>query len=126
MTPVSPLAIPGRSWERPATRLARVVFAPVQLVLSAPSLLFLTALTAMLLRHPDVQFYEIDRVAFGLLVVGVESKALVQDEPRKDERAGPDQKGDRRETQIGQNENGVNLKLSKVPFLREYQPGQME
>ena len=24
----------------------------------------------MLLRHPDVQFYEIDRVAFGLLVLG--------------------------------------------------------
>jgi O-antigen ligase len=80
VTPVSPLAIPGRSWERPATRLARVVFAPVQLVLSAPSLLFLTALTAMLLRHPDVQFYEIDRVAFGLLVVGVVGRAIVRRE----------------------------------------------
>ncbi|HYM77018.1 MAG TPA: O-antigen ligase family protein [Candidatus Dormibacteraeota bacterium] len=42
-----------------------------------PSLLFLTALTAMLLRHPDVQFYEIDRVAFGLLVVGLVVRAVV-------------------------------------------------
>ena len=45
--------------------------------MAAPSLLFLAALTAMLLRHPDVAFYEIDRVAFGLLVVGVVGRALV-------------------------------------------------
>jgi O-antigen ligase len=31
----------------------------------------------MLLRHPDVPFYEIDRVAFALLVVGVVGGALV-------------------------------------------------
>jgi O-antigen ligase len=31
----------------------------------------------MLLRHPDVAFYEIDRVAFGLLVVGVVARAVV-------------------------------------------------
>jgi hypothetical protein len=39
--------------------------------------LFLAALTAMLLRHPDVAFYEIDRVALGLLVVGVVGRAVV-------------------------------------------------
>jgi putative inorganic carbon (hco3(-)) transporter len=35
-------------------------------------------LTAMLLRHPDVPFYEIDRVAFGLLAIGVLAAASVR------------------------------------------------
>jgi O-antigen ligase len=50
---------------------------PVQVLLAAPSLLFIAALTAMLLRHPDVQFFEVDRVAFGLLVVGVVARAAL-------------------------------------------------
>lgn len=56
---------------------AKVVLRPLQLLMAAPSVLFLTALTAMLLRHPDVAFYEIDRVAFGLLLVGVVARAMV-------------------------------------------------
>jgi putative inorganic carbon (HCO3(-)) transporter len=55
----------------------QVVLRPLQVLTAVPSLLFLTALTAMLLRHPDVAFYEIDRVAFGLLVVGVAGRAVV-------------------------------------------------
>jgi putative inorganic carbon (hco3(-)) transporter len=55
----------------------RVLLYPLQALMAAPSLLFLAALTAMLLRHPDVAFYEIDRVAFGLLVVGVVGRAVV-------------------------------------------------
>jgi putative inorganic carbon (HCO3(-)) transporter len=43
----------------------------------APSALFLLALATMLLRHPDVPFYEIDRVAFIMLVLGVISRAGV-------------------------------------------------
>src|SRR5271166_1134910 len=54
---------------------------PLQALMAAPSLLFLAALTAMLLRHPDVAFYEIDRVAFGLLVVGVVGRAVVARQP---------------------------------------------
>jgi O-antigen ligase len=50
---------------------------PLQAVMMSPAGLFLLALTAMLLRHPDVPFYEIDRVAFGLLVVGVMVRAVV-------------------------------------------------
>jgi putative inorganic carbon (hco3(-)) transporter len=50
---------------------------PVQLLMAAPSMLFLAALAAMLLRHPDVPFYAIDRVAFGLLVAGVVARAIV-------------------------------------------------
>ena len=60
-----------------AVRATQVALRPVQALLSAPTLLFLAALTTMLLRHPDVRFYEIDRVAFALLVVGVAGRAVV-------------------------------------------------
>ncbi len=42
----------------------------------APAPLFLLALTAMLLRPPDVPFYEIDRIAFALLVGAVAARHL--------------------------------------------------
>lgn len=54
---------------------------PVHLLISSPCFLFCAALTAMLFRHPDVQFYEIDRVAFGVLVIGVIARAVVLREP---------------------------------------------
>jgi putative inorganic carbon (hco3(-)) transporter len=57
--------------------MCRVFLSPLQAVMAVPSLLFLAALTAMLLRPPDVAFYEIDRVAFGLLVLGVVGRAVV-------------------------------------------------
>ena len=60
-----------------AGRAAEMVLFPLQVLIAAPILLFLMALTAMLLRHPDVQFYEIDRVAFALLVLGVAVRAVV-------------------------------------------------
>jgi O-antigen ligase len=46
-------------------------------MIGMPTVLLLAALAAMLLRHPDVPFYEIDRVAFALLVAGVVGGALV-------------------------------------------------
>jgi hypothetical protein len=57
--------------------VANAALPPAQLLFSAPCFLFLGALTAMLLRHPDVQFYQIDRVAFGLLLLGVIGRAIV-------------------------------------------------
>jgi len=63
--------------QQAAGRATAVALLPVQALMAAPPLLFLAALAAMLLRHPDVQFYEIDRVAFGLLVVGVVGRAVV-------------------------------------------------
>ncbi len=57
--------------------VAGVLLKPLQMLIAAPSLLFLGALAAMLLRHPDVPFYAIDRVAFGLLVAGVLARAVV-------------------------------------------------
>jgi hypothetical protein len=61
-------------------RLVAAVLKPLQVLIASPSLLFLGALTAMLLRHPDVPFYAIDRVAFGLLVAGVLARAIVRRE----------------------------------------------
>ena len=55
----------------------KTVLSPLQFLANAPVALFLIALTAMLLRHPDVSFYAIDRVAFGLLMVGVAIRAVV-------------------------------------------------
>ena len=60
-----------------AVRAAEIMLAPLQLLMAAPTLLFLAALSAMLLRHPDVSFYEIDRVAFVLLVLGVTGRAVM-------------------------------------------------
>jgi putative inorganic carbon (HCO3(-)) transporter len=62
-------------------RLAQMLLFPLRALMAAPCLLFLAALTAMLLRHPDVSFYEIDRVAFILLVVGVVGGAVALHEP---------------------------------------------
>lgn len=49
----------------------------IQATVAAPTALFLAALTAMLLRHPDVPFYEIDRVAFLLLLITVLTRAVI-------------------------------------------------
>lgn len=49
----------------------------LQGVMAVPTALFLAALAAMLLRPPDVPFYEIDRVAFMLLVLGVSGRAML-------------------------------------------------
>jgi putative inorganic carbon (hco3(-)) transporter len=70
-----------------AGRAVGVALWPLHALTAAPVLLFLAALTAMLLRHPDVQFYEIDRVAFGLLVVSVACRAVVCRPPFLMERA---------------------------------------
>ncbi len=59
-----------------AARCLRMGLRPLQTIMLWPSLLFLAALGAMLLRHPDVPFYEIDRVAFAVLVLGVGARAL--------------------------------------------------
>ena len=64
-----------------AGEFAAALMWPLHALMAAPSLLFLTALAAMLLRHPDVSFYEIDRVAFGLLVIGVTARAVILRQP---------------------------------------------
>ena len=53
---------------------------PLQALLVMPMALLVAALTAMLLRPPDVPFYEIDRVVFALLVAAVVGHAIVTKE----------------------------------------------
>jgi putative inorganic carbon (HCO3(-)) transporter len=50
---------------------------PLQALIAAPTLLFLTALTAMLFCHPDVSFHRLNRVTFAVLAVGVIGRAVV-------------------------------------------------
>ncbi|HEX4784610.1 MAG TPA: O-antigen ligase family protein [Candidatus Sulfotelmatobacter sp.] len=50
---------------------------PLQVLLIAPPLVFLAMLTAMLLRHQSIDFYEIDRVAFCVVVVALLGRAMV-------------------------------------------------
>ena len=63
--------------EKAVWRGVQIGVRPLHLLMMAPGALFLAALTAMLLRHPDVPFYEIDRVAFGLLVLSVAGQAVL-------------------------------------------------
>ena len=74
--------LPWEPWAQPrdwgiGAWLAKTVLLPLQFLFSAPSFLFLGTLTAMLLRHPDVQFYAIDRVAFVLLLIAVAGRAAL-------------------------------------------------
>ena len=67
-----------RWWgEELSVKATAAALRPLQILIAAPSWLFFLALTAMLLRHPDVRCYQIDRVAFGLLVVGISARAVV-------------------------------------------------
>lgn len=50
---------------------------PMLALMAVPSLLFLAMLTAMLLRHQSIDFYEIDRMAFCVLVIAVAGRAMV-------------------------------------------------
>jgi putative inorganic carbon (hco3(-)) transporter len=75
------LSLPSTRSDLPGAITAwcvEVALRPMQALIAFPSCLFLLALTAMLLRHPDVDFYEIDRIAFGLLLVGVVGRAIVK------------------------------------------------
>ena len=57
-------------------RCLQLTLRPLHAISSIPTALILIALAAMLLRHPDVAFYEIDRVALGLLMLGVLGRAV--------------------------------------------------
>jgi putative inorganic carbon (hco3(-)) transporter len=61
-----------------AWRGARMSLGSLHATMFVPTALFLGTLAAMLLRHPDVPFYEIDRVAFLMLVLGVSGRAVVR------------------------------------------------
>ena len=69
------------AWPRaPIERSLTPVLLSIWLLVASPTSLFLLALAAMLLRHPDVPFFEVDRVAFVLLVLGVLGNAAIRGE----------------------------------------------
>jgi O-antigen ligase len=58
----------------------RVIWAaarPLHVLMAAPSVLFIAALTVMLFRPPDLQFYSLDRVALGALIFVVILRTFV-------------------------------------------------
>jgi putative inorganic carbon (HCO3(-)) transporter len=75
----APVRMSSPAWwaSEAAWRGFRMGLRPLQAVMIAPAALFLGALAAMLLRPPDVPFYEIDRVVFVLLVLGVAGRAAI-------------------------------------------------
>lgn len=78
MSSISTRTMPGEFVDELPARTLGWMLRPLQGLAAIPTLLFLLALTAMLLRHPDVPFYEVDRVAFLLLVVGVLARAIAK------------------------------------------------
>lgn len=80
--------IPARTWAlRRAESAAAVAIRPFHALISAPSLLFLAALAAMLFHSADVPFYELDRIAFVLLVFAVPLHVLARHEQLRIARA---------------------------------------
>lgn len=59
-----------------AARGLEIWLCPLHALTTAPVALFLAALAAMLLRPPDVPFYEIDRVVFVLLIFVVVARSV--------------------------------------------------
>ena len=52
---------------------------PLQALIAAPSFIYLAALTVMLFRPPDLQFYHLDRIAFLALVLTAAVHLLVSE-----------------------------------------------
>src|SRR5271166_90196 len=76
--PISASTAPPVTWVGPAARrVLQIGLAPLQAMMMAPAVLFLAALTAMLLRPPDVAFYQVDRVVLLLLLFAVAGRAGV-------------------------------------------------
>lgn len=74
---------------RPETAAAvpiQIALRTIQILVKAPEVLFLVTFTAILLRPPDVPFYEIDHIAFVLLLLAVACRILVLKLPMPFER----------------------------------------
>lgn len=68
---------PVLCWEDAAGHCVAIAARPLQMLMSAPALLYLGTLTVMLFRPPDLEFYCLDRLAFALLVVIVGLRSLM-------------------------------------------------
>jgi len=77
MSAISPSVRQGGLGVQLAVCATELALRPLQVLAAAPSLWFLAALTAMLLRPPFPDFFEVDRLAFGLLVIGATVRVVV-------------------------------------------------
>jgi putative inorganic carbon (hco3(-)) transporter len=66
-------------WETgtPHTPIVRTVFAPVQILISAPVALYLLTLAIFLFRPPTLPFHSVDRIAFVVLLAGVAVRQVI-------------------------------------------------
>lgn len=79
MTSFSAGAVSQSVWNRDAAaRGIHFGLRSLQAAMLAPTALFLAALTAMLLRPPDMPFYEIDRLVLALLVLAVAGRVVLK------------------------------------------------
>lgn len=77
---LQPVGVNGNCWGADYGVLALIV-RPLQLLIASPVVLILAALTAMLLSHPDVPFYQVTRAAFALMMLGLTARAVVLRQP---------------------------------------------
>lgn len=73
---VVPVTFVREPWAAAVASAFKALYAPI----AAPDLIFLAALAAMLFRPPDLKAFPIDRVAFGLLLVTVAGRLVVNRE----------------------------------------------
>ena len=71
-------------WQLPAARTAgwptsflKMVLSPPQAAIRFAPLLFIATLAVLLFRPPDVDLYQLDRIAFGLLVIACLLRAVL-------------------------------------------------
>lgn len=69
MSATSVAIAPESAFNRTGACLAAALFRPLHVLINAPVIVFLAALTAMLFRPPDLKVFPFDRIAFGLVIV---------------------------------------------------------
>src|SRR5512143_1627232 len=78
------MSSPAMTWNSEgkdrAWSLAGIVLWPLHIGIAFPSVLYVFAMTVFLFRPPDVDFYNADRIAFGLLVMLVGWRTLAMRE----------------------------------------------
>lgn len=76
----APVALPRDHPSAPISAVAAVALKALHQLISAPAIVFLAALTAMLFRPPDLQTFPADRVLFVVLVGVVLARLVVTEE----------------------------------------------
>jgi O-antigen ligase len=65
------------TWSDVGGSAVAVIARPLHALMAVPTLLFLATLAVMLFRPPDLEFYCVDRIFFGVLAVSVGLRAMI-------------------------------------------------